>query len=62
MLRESTANPGLVYYSAADLAKRYHIHPITVWKWSASGQLPKPVKLAPGTTHGSEVRLTGFAG
>ena len=35
----------LVYFSAADLAERYSCHPITIWKWAASGRLPKPVKL-----------------
>ena len=40
----------IVYFSAADLARRYRIHKITVWKWAARGRLPKPMKLSPGTT------------
>jgi len=33
------------YYSAKDLAERFGVHVITIWKWASSGRLPKPVKL-----------------
>lgn len=32
------------------VAERYGISRITVWRWSANGQLPKPHKLSPGCT------------
>jgi len=33
------------YFSANELAERFGVHVITVWKWASSGRLPKPVKL-----------------
>jgi len=38
------------FYSAADLAARYQVHFITIWKWSKSGKLPKPIRLGGNTT------------
>ena len=39
----------VVYYSARDLAQRYHVHEITIHKWSASGTLPKGELIGPNT-------------
>jgi predicted DNA-binding transcriptional regulator AlpA len=41
---------GVVYLSAAQLAARYGVHIVTVWRWAQAGRLPQPVRLAPGTT------------
>lgn len=38
------------YLSDHAVAARYGIHRITVWRWAASGLIPQPVKLSPGTT------------
>ena len=40
---------GLTYYRAVDLAKRYQIHVVTIWKWLRSGNLPPPTRLGPNT-------------
>jgi prophage regulatory protein len=32
------------------VARLLSIHPITVWKWSKQGRLPKPIKLGSMTT------------
>jgi prophage regulatory protein len=41
---------GVVYMSAAQLAARYGVHVVTVWRWAQAGRIPQPVRLAPGTT------------
>jgi len=33
-----------------DVASRYGVSRATVWRWTAEGRIPKPEKLAPGTT------------
>jgi prophage regulatory protein len=38
------------FYSAADLAARYQVHLITIFKWLKAGKLPEPVRLGGGTT------------
>lgn len=38
------------YASANTLAKALETTPSTIWRWSKSGRLPKPVKLGEGTT------------
>jgi predicted DNA-binding transcriptional regulator AlpA len=45
----SSGDSDVVFFRAADLAKRFKIHPITVWKWTNTGNLPPPVRLGPGT-------------
>lgn len=41
---------GVVYLSAAQLARRYGVHIVTVWRWAQTGQLPPPVRLTSRTT------------
>lgn len=38
------------YFSDLELAARYNVHRITIWKWYKSGAFPKPVHLSPGCT------------
>ena len=38
------------FYNVSFLARRYDVHPVTVWKWAARGILPKPVKIGPNTS------------
>lgn len=33
-----------------DLAERYKVSRVTVWRWARQGRLPAPIKLAPATT------------
>jgi predicted DNA-binding transcriptional regulator AlpA len=32
------------WYRARDLAERWSVHEMTVWRWAAQGKIPKPVK------------------
>lgn len=41
---------GVVYLSAAQLARRYSVHVVTVWRWAQTGRLPPPIRLTPRTT------------
>lgn len=41
---------GVVYFSAAQLARRYSVHVVTVWRWAQTGRLPRPIRLTPRTT------------
>lgn len=43
-------NDGVVYLSAAQLARRYGVHIVTVWRWAQVGRIPQPVRLTPRTT------------
>lgn len=38
------------YGSANTLAKKYDTTPSTIWRWSKSGRIPKPLKFGEGTT------------
>lgn len=38
------------YLSVSQVAARLGVSKATVWRWSAQGTLPKPVKLGPNTT------------
>lgn len=38
------------YASASTLAAMLETTPSTIWRWSKSGRLPKPLKLGAGTT------------
>lgn len=37
------------YLRDVDIAERFGIHRVTVWKWAQNGTLPKPVHLGPQT-------------
>ncbi len=41
---------GAVYASAKTIALALETSEATVWRWSASGKLPKPHRLGEGTT------------
>lgn len=41
---------GVVYLSAAQLARRYGVHVVTVWRWAQIGRIPRPIRLTPRTT------------
>ena len=48
---------GDLYYDAHFLARRYGVHPMTIWKWRSKHVLPGPVRLAANTTRwrGSDI-------
>jgi prophage regulatory protein len=41
---------GTKWLSDQDVASRYGVSRITVWRWSKAGQFPKPRKLGANTT------------
>lgn len=43
-------SPETVFVSARTLAAALETSTCTIWRWSKSGRLPKPVKLGQGTT------------
>ena len=45
----TTSGTGL-YLSVAQVAERYGVSTDTVWRWSRNGDMPKPMKLSPGST------------
>jgi prophage regulatory protein len=50
--RKVSLNPSIndAFLSAHDLALRWDVHYLTIFKWAKAGRLPKPVRLGPGTT------------
>jgi len=40
-----------------DLAVRYNVHRITIWRWSREGRLPKPRKLTTQTSRWSAAEI-----
>ena len=38
------------WLSVKKVAERYEVTPMTVWRWSKQGWIPKPRKLSPGCT------------
>lgn len=42
--------PSIVYASDKQLAERFSVGRATIWRWSSSGNFPKPVVLSPGCT------------
>jgi predicted DNA-binding transcriptional regulator AlpA len=39
-----------LFFSDAQVAKRYGVSRATVWRWVRRGILPKPVSISPGCT------------
>ncbi|WP_018871971.1 AlpA family transcriptional regulator [Thioalkalivibrio sp. ALJ16] len=39
-----------VYLSERDIARRYSIHPKTVWPWIHNQGFPQPIRLSPRCT------------
>jgi prophage regulatory protein len=37
----------MVYVSDVELARRFAVSRVTIWRWSSQGILPKPVKIGP---------------
>lgn len=50
MANQTTTLPATGYVSANTLAKALETTPSTIWRWTKSNRLPKPVKLGEGTT------------
>lgn len=52
------ALPDGAFVTDIDLATVFQVHRLTIWKWSKSGQFPKPYRLGGNTTRWkvSEVR------
>lgn len=44
----------MTYYKDTDIAKRFDVCRITIWRWVKNNDFPKPVKLSPGCTRWKE--------
>jgi predicted DNA-binding transcriptional regulator AlpA len=42
--------PHIVYLSVRQMAARYGVHPATIWRWTQTGRVPRPVRLTSQTT------------
>lgn len=49
-----------VFYSDKSLAERYQVSRQTIWRWVREGHLPKPVKIATGSTRWPEAEIIKF--
>ena len=45
------------WLSDRDLAQRYAVSRITVWRWARGGVIPKPKKLGPNTSRWSAAEI-----
>jgi predicted DNA-binding transcriptional regulator AlpA len=50
MSRVNARNHALCYYTDAEVAELFGIDVRTVWTWSETGRLPKPVRKGPRWT------------
>lgn len=41
---------GVVYLSATQLARRYGVHVVTIWRWAQTGRIPPPIRITQRTT------------
>lgn len=48
------------FYTDRALAERYQVSRQTIWRWVREGHLPKPVKLATGSTRWPETEIIKF--
>lgn len=49
-----------IFYTDRSLAARYQVSRQTIWRWVREGHLPKPVKLATGSTRWPESAILKF--
>lgn len=40
----------MTFLKDTDLAERYGVSRVTIWRWVSSGRFPKPIKLSPACT------------
>jgi prophage regulatory protein len=52
--------PSTQFLSVRQVADRYSIAPVTVWRWVREGQFPAPYRFAPRTTRWREADLAEF--
>lgn len=43
-------SPKNAYFRDIELATRYNVSRVTIWRWVKDGTFPSPVKLSPGCT------------
>lgn len=46
-----------MFYTDVDLARRYSVARVTIWRWAGEGRLPRPVRLGPNCTRWSGVEI-----
>ena len=48
------------FYSDKDLAKRWNVSRVSVWRWCDLGKLAKPVKIGPNTSRWTREAVEQF--
>lgn len=43
-------NPELLFVAVGQVAERYNVSTDTIWRWSRSGDFPRPVKIGRNVT------------
>lgn len=51
---------GQEFFSDKDLARRWRVSRVSIWRWSEQGKLDKPMKLGPNTTRWSLEAVSRF--
>jgi predicted DNA-binding transcriptional regulator AlpA len=46
--RRRVSGGGLAYLSDAELASRWGVSPVTLWRMRTRGELPRPERISPG--------------
>lgn len=45
-----------------DLAARFGVSRVTIWRWAREGRLPSPVRLGPGSTRWRRTEIEQWEG
>lgn len=54
------ARPGCNLYTVADVARILDVTERTVWKWTAEGRLPEPIKMGERWTRWRKEEIDGL--
>ena len=58
--RRRSADPGSPWYTVSDVARLLDVTERTVWAWSASGRLPRPVRIGASWTRWAKGSIDSF--
>lgn len=53
-------SPKAKYLSDAQLAERYSVSRASIWRWSATGRIPRPVQISPGCTRWPAAEIDAY--
>jgi predicted DNA-binding transcriptional regulator AlpA len=47
---QTTSEPSVEFLNAKQVAKRYGVHPASIYRWAKESSFPAPIKLGPNVT------------